>query len=104
MGISDAAIWEREYLRQLHSVKGALHSLKLQAVERQKLPNSHAVRRLGHNFDCVIRAFDELNRPKPEPENHNGDFIPTGRVGGRRPTGRREFLADLKHRPPSPDG
>nr|BDD45714.1 hypothetical protein 18 [bacterium] len=88
-GISDGAIWAREYQRQLLGVKGALRSLQLQAEERTTKdgPTSKTVKSMTHTFEMVAIAFKALNTPKPEPKGE--DYLPN-------PRGRREFLAELK--------
>jgi len=83
MGIPDSALWEKEFLRRLLSVKAALHSLQLQAADKKRMPGSVAMKRLAHTFETIDRAFDELNRPAPEPERTEEDFLPG-------PKGRRE--------------
>ena len=86
--INDTALWQQELFRQVHSVKGALRSLQLQAGHlRDKYKGRKSLAEMEHTFACVDAAFAELNKQKPRSDS--------GLIRG--PKGRREFLSDLKH-------
>ena len=103
---SDAAIWQREYNRQLQGIKGALHSLRLQSAKYQQQPTSRAAKQMAFTFAAVEAAFQALNAEEPAPPvDLDADPIPA-------PKGRRQFISDLRAETkacevsqlPSPDG
>jgi len=84
--INDNILWKQDYFRQLHGIKGALHSLKLQSDRhRETRGNTASVKSMAHIFKMVDIAFEALNTPEPQPASD--DYLPTG---------RRQFLSDLK--------
>jgi len=84
--INDSVLWKREYNRQLLGIKAALHSLKLQSDrQRETRGNTASVKSMQHTFEMVDIAFKALNTPEPQPTSD--DYLPTG---------RRQFLSDLK--------
>ena len=90
MGINDSVLWRQEWMRQFHSIKTALHGLRLQTEQRRNgKATAKSIREMEHWFGLVDEAFAVLNTPEPETE---ADY---GMVLG--PKGRREFLSDLKH-------
>ena len=84
--INDSVLWAREYNRQLQGIKGALRSLKLQSdQQRETRGNTRSVQSMAHTFEMVDIAFKALNTPEPQPKSD--DYLPTG---------RRQFISDLK--------
>ena len=89
-GINDAALWRKEYMRQFHGVKTALHSLRVQTAQRlEKSAGTKAAKEMAFHFDLVEEAFQVLNRPEPRSDSNSEELIPG--------PGRRQFLSDLKH-------
>lgn len=87
---NDSSLWRGNYLRQLTSIKCALHSLRVQTQEmraQQRQPKS--VQAMEHTFAAVEAAFQALHTPEPKTKDSDADFIPG-------PKGRREFLRDLR--------
>jgi len=86
--INDNVLWKQDYFRQLHGIKGALRSLKLQSDrQRETRGNTASAKLMAHTFAMVDAAFEALNTPEPKPASD--DYLPTG---------RRQFISDLKAR------
>ena len=87
-GINDSALWQREWMRQFHSIKTALHSLRRQADQRREgKTHTKTVKEMSFHFGLVDEAFAVLNTSEPKSETDGLDLGPKG---------RREFLSDLK--------
>ena len=87
--ISDATLWEKEFLTQFNNIKGALHSLRLQVGE-QKVKNakSKSLERMRHTFEMLEIAFQAMNTPEPRVDRNTDELIPG--------PGRRQFISDLR--------
>lgn len=87
--ISDSTLWEKNFLAQFTNVKCALHSLRLQAKERETThARTQAYQRMVHTFEMLEIAFQALNTPEPRSDSNTDELIPA--------KGRRQFISDLR--------